>query len=155
MSKPTNVKYVRYRKLSQLRDRASGLMIFLQQQAARLLPTASGVTAVADATLDRVTATAHGFARGTPVTFTNSGGVLPGGLVVGTTYFVIPIDANTIQVATSRQASVSSLALDITSVGTGTHTIARSATTGGILNLLLSGRRADTVRAAADIDTLT
>ena len=68
----------------------------------------------ADAT---VTWNAHGFADGTPVTFTTTG-ALPTGLTAGVTYFVVNPTTNAFSVA----ATVGGDAIDTSSVGTGVHT---------------------------------
>jgi hypothetical protein len=69
---------------------------------------------------ETITSTAHGFANGDSVIFSNSGGALPGGITAGTIYFVVGSTANTFQVSTTLAGS----ALNITSAsGGGTHTV--------------------------------
>ena len=59
---------------------------------------------------------------GTPVVFTTTGTV-PGGLVSGTTYYIIRISATTIKLATSAVNAAIGAVINITTQGTGTHTL--------------------------------
>lgn len=59
---------------------------------------------------------------GTPLKFTSTGGV-PAGLVAGTKYYAIRQSATTIKVASSLANARAGTAIDLTSQGTGTHTI--------------------------------
>lgn len=72
---------------------------------------------------DAITITAHGFAQDQIVRFTTTGS-LPGGISVGIDYYVNWIDANTIKLGASYNNShYGSTILNITSTGSGTHTI--------------------------------
>jgi len=71
-----------------------------------------------DTGADRITVTGHGLTQDTVVQFTTTGG-LPGGLSGGTDYYVIVVDANTLQVS----ASAGGAAVTLTTQGTGEHTI--------------------------------
>lgn len=73
------------------------------------------------------TAAGHNIVTGTPVTVTSSG-TLPGGLVAGTTYYIEVAGVNTFYFLTRYVAGIYGLAaspylVDITSAGSGTHTI--------------------------------
>lgn len=68
---------------------------------------------------DTITITSHGFTNGTEVAF-DSTGTLPGGLSSGVSYFVINSAANTFQVSETSGGG----AVDITSQGSGTHSVA-------------------------------
>jgi hypothetical protein len=81
------------------------------------------MTFTCDYTTDIITAAAHGFGTGDIVWCSNVGGALPGGLVASTTYYVIRINANTFKVASSLQLALAGTAINITSNGTGTHSI--------------------------------
>lgn len=71
------------------------------------------------ATTDIITVTGHGYAVGDKVRVSSST-TLPGGLSANTDYYVIEvISANTIKVS----ATPGGTAVDITSTGTGTHTM--------------------------------
>lgn len=80
---------------------------------------------------DELTLTGHAYETGDgPVRLTTSG-TLPGGLALATDYWVIVVDADTIQLAASflDAIDVSPTAIDITSAGTGTHTISDTSET--------------------------
>ena len=76
-------------------------------------------TAVNIAT-DTITKTAHTLATGETVRYANGGGTDIGGLVTGTTYYAIVVDANNFKLATSAANATAGTAIDLTSVGTGT-----------------------------------
>lgn len=59
---------------------------------------------------------------GLPVVFTTSGSA-PGGLVAATTYYVIRVDAVTVKLASTLANAIAGTAINITSQGTGTHTL--------------------------------
>ena len=66
----------------------------------------------------------HRFLTGSRVTYTNGGGGNIGGLATGTVYFVIKVDHNTIQLATTAVRAASGTNINITGTGTGTqHTL--------------------------------
>jgi hypothetical protein len=64
----------------------------------------------------------HRLKTGDPVVYTSSGGKNKdvGGLVSGTTYYAIVVDANTIKLAASAANATGGIAVDLTSKGTGT-----------------------------------
>lgn len=74
-------------------------------------------TCTADAGTDFITSVGHGMTNGTPVWFLSTGTV-PGGLVAGTTYYVVNKTVDTFQVALTAGGS----AIDLTSAGSGTIT---------------------------------
>lgn len=76
-----------------------------------------------------LTATAHGLFTGDgPIQFTTTG-TLPGGLTVATNYWIIAIDANTIQLATTFQNAWVPTAVTLTSAGSGTNQIVSTVNT--------------------------
>jgi hypothetical protein len=88
------------------------------------------VTAQADAVLaytavtvgdTTITETTHGMLLGLVGRFTTST-TLPTGLSGGTDYWVIPVTANTFRVASSLVNAQAGTFVDISTVGTGTHT---------------------------------
>lgn len=85
----------------------------------------SSFTFTADSATDEVDkGSAHSLETGDgPFTLTNSGGALPGGLATGTNYWFISAGANTGKFASSPENAYAGTAIDITSAGTGTHTI--------------------------------
>lgn len=60
--------------------------------------------------------------NGTPVVLTTSG-TAPAGLTAGNTYYVIAVSGTTIKLASSLANAVAGTAIDITSQGTGNHTL--------------------------------
>jgi hypothetical protein len=71
---------------------------------------------------EKITLTAHGFFNGDKVQFSSTG-VLPAPLLTATDYWVIYVDANTIQVASSQADAELGIAIDLTTAGTLVHTI--------------------------------
>lgn len=85
--------------------------------------TASSVT-------DKLTATDHGLLTGDgPVQVSNSGGALPTGLAAVTNYWAIVVDTNNVKLATSFTNAIAGIAIDLTTNGTGTQTLACTAST--------------------------
>lgn len=89
-------------------------------------PSAGTFTAAAS---DICTKTAHAMLTGLKVQVSTTT-TLPGGLSAATDYFVIKIDANTFYLATSLANAQAGTKIDITSAGTGTHTITPTAIAG-------------------------
>lgn len=77
------------------------------------------ITAVNTTTEVLTLSSACNLAVGDPVTVTSTGTV-PGGLVSGTTYYVIPVTSTTIKLATSTVNATAGTAINLTSTGTGT-----------------------------------
>jgi hypothetical protein len=87
----------------------------------------SAATFTANHTTGRLTITAHGLVTGDGLgRLTNSGGALPTGLAAGTDYWIIRVDADSFQVATSRANALVGTAVAFSDNGTGTHTITMS-----------------------------
>ena len=73
---------------------------------------------------DQVNIAAHLFVTSDKVQLSNSGGALPGGLSTATDYWIIKVDANNIQFASTEANAIAGTQIDITSAaGGGTHTI--------------------------------
>lgn len=81
----------------------------------------SFATSDVNTTNDTITETAHGYVTGLKGQFTTTG-TLPAGLSLATDYFVIRVDADTYKVATSLVNAQAGTAVDMTDVGSGTHT---------------------------------
>jgi hypothetical protein len=76
------------------------------------------------------TSAAHGLQTGDgPFQVSNSGGALPTGLTAVTDYWIIRIDANTFYLATSLANALAGTHLSISTDGTGTQTLADTAST--------------------------
>lgn len=86
-----------------------------------------------DVDTDELTIPTHGLATGRKLTLSTTG-VLPTGLAAGT-YYAIAVDANTIKLATSLLLAQAGTAVDITAIGTGTHTLTPAALAGGNIKL--------------------
>jgi hypothetical protein len=85
----------------------------------------AAVAFTADATSNILTVadTSAKLRTGTRFQASNAGGSLPGGLSAATNYFWIPLTPTTGKAATSLANSRAGTAVDITSAGTGTHTL--------------------------------
>ncbi len=83
--------------------------------------TAASVTVASDI-ITVSTAAGKQFINGTPVVLSTSGGA-PAGLVAGTTYYVIAQSATSIKLAANLANAVAGTPIDITSQGTGNHTL--------------------------------
>lgn len=84
---------------------------------------------------DTITIAAHPYVTGTKVILTSIG-VLPAGLALVTTYFVIKIDADTIKLASSLVNAQAGTAVDITAAaGGGTHTATATVSAGNVFKL--------------------
>ncbi len=92
---------------------------------------------------DKIKVTAHGLLTGLKVQVTTSS-ALPTGIAGTTDYFVIKIDADVIQLASSLANALAGSALNITAIGTGTQTI--TPLVGGIIG---------TVKLQASLDNST
>jgi hypothetical protein len=85
----------------------------------------TGTVSAVNTGADSFTINNHGFNTGERV-YISSTGLIPGGVSANVQYFVINIDANTIQLATSAANAAGGTQIDITSTGTGTITIAHT-----------------------------
>ena len=84
------------------------------------------ISAVTNAS-DLLTSVAHGMTTGDgPYRLTNSGGGLPAGSAVDTNYWIIVISADTFKLAATRADAIATTpVVNLTSDGTGTHTLRR------------------------------
>ena len=81
-------------------------------------------TSVVDTTNNTIRVVEHRFIQGQRVTYTNGSGGNIGGLTNGTAYFVIFDTASTFKLATSASNAANSVAINLSSVGTGSsHTL--------------------------------
>lgn len=94
----------------------SALATLLATLTLGTVPSAATVTV--DVGTDIFTLTAHGFSIGTPLRFTTTT-TLPAGLSLNMTYYARDITTNTFKVSATPTGTV----IDITSAGTGTHTV--------------------------------
>ncbi len=82
-----------------------------------------GTVAAVDVVENTITETAHGFETGDKVVYTNGGGTSITGLTSTNTYYVIRVDANTIQLASSYANAIAGTEIDLTVVGVGTSQV--------------------------------
>jgi len=75
---------------------------------------------------DSLEITDHGLGTGDEVVFTVAGGVAPTGLANGTTYYVIPVDTDNIQLAETLEDSEAGTQINLTGNGTGTMELRRT-----------------------------
>ena len=80
-------------------------------------------TFTADAGTDIITHSGIDFPTGTKVRLTNSGGGLPGGTATLTDYYTVRQAAGTSKLAASLSQAVNNQTIDLTTAGTGTHTM--------------------------------
>jgi plastocyanin len=84
--------------------------------------TISAVTTGADT----VTVAGHGELTGAGPYYVASTGGLPAGLAAQTPYWLIRVDDDTLKFAASQANAIAGTAIDLTTTGTGTHTITRT-----------------------------
>lgn len=105
------------------------------------------------ATDDRIDLTAHGMETGDgPFQFTTTT-TLPAGIALATDYWAIRVSANEFEIATSIANALAGTQVDITSDGTGTHTIDRETRLVvpiGVTKVRLNGAIEFTVNATGD-----
>jgi flagellin-like hook-associated protein FlgL len=92
---------------------------------------ANGADPDIDIVSDTITLNNHEFSTGDTVQLTTTG-TLPAPLLTATNYFVIEIDANTIQLASSFINAGSGTQIDLTTIGSGDHTITNTVTGAGV-----------------------
>ena len=79
---------------------------------------------IVDISADTITIKNHRFLTAQRVTYTNGSGGNIGGLTNGTVYFIIKVDHNTIQLATTAVRANSGTVINLTTLGSGTaHTL--------------------------------
>ena len=83
--------------------------------------SSASVVSIAD---DTLTFTSHRFITGQRVTYTHGGGTAIGNLTSGTAYYIIKNDQNTVKLALTLSDANNNIAINFTSLGTGTaHTL--------------------------------
>jgi hypothetical protein len=82
--------------------------------------TFNAATAV-NLTNNTITIPSHGYSTGDVVIYDKNGGTIVTGLTNYAVYFVIPVNANTIKIATSAGNATLGTAVDLTVLGSGTH----------------------------------
>lgn len=98
--------------------------------SATITTTQNGGVSAVDPVANTITAQNHGLSTGAALQLTTTGS-LPGGLSTATTYYAIAVDANTLKFATSLGNAMANIAIDITSFGSGTHSLSSAGNTSG------------------------
>jgi hypothetical protein len=95
------------------------------------------VDSIVNATANTLTLTAHGYYTGLKGQISINAGSLPTGLTGSTDYFVIVVDANTVQLASSLANALAGTAIDLEDQGTAdkTLTFTPTALAGGVCHL--------------------
>ncbi len=94
--------------------------------------TTPGTASTVNLTTDSVTITAHGQATGSKGQLSTTS-ALPTGLSTSTDYFIIKIDANTVQFASSLALAAAGTAIDLTNAGVGTQTFTPTTSAGNVI----------------------
>jgi hypothetical protein len=94
---------------------------YLRDDFSRMAAVSFATTAV-NTTAETITLTGNAFSHMHKVTFSSTGGV-PAGLVAGTAYWLIYVSAGVYKVASTEANAFAGTAINLTSQGTGTHTI--------------------------------
>jgi microcystin-dependent protein len=85
-----------------------------------ILPAAVNITT------EEITVTGHQYRRTGFRVRVSSTGTIIGGLAINTNYYVIIVNSDTIKLATTRANALAGTAINLTSQGTGTHTISQA-----------------------------
>ena len=80
-------------------------------------------SSVVDTTANTLTFANHRFVTAQRVTYSDGGGTAIGGLTDGTAYFIIKVDQNTIQLASSASNANNGTAISLSSGAVGSHTL--------------------------------
>lgn len=99
--------------------------------------TTQGVNSIVDITADTLTLAAHGYTTGLKGQIAIDSGSLPTGLSGSTDYFVIVVDANTVQLAASLADALAGTAIDLEDQGTADKTLTFTPTSlaGGVIHV--------------------
>ena len=116
----------------------------------------NGATGVNDAT-EVITVTAHGWANGQAVVYSNGGGTSIGGLTTGNTYYVIVVDANTVSLSLTKGGTAINLTDGVGAAHSLTPKVVATflENTGGSAKVLLSFDNIATVPSAILADVVT
>ncbi len=103
-----------------------------------------------------ITIPVNPFTSGTAVIYTAVGGSAIGGLMSGSTYFVVKVDGDSFRLAASAADANDSIAIDITSTSTGIHTLVgiRATATSVNSSAIMADSPTDTLTLAAGGDII-
>jgi flagellin-like hook-associated protein FlgL len=97
-----------------------------------------GSASAVDIVTESITANNHGLTTGTQIQLSTTG-TLPGGLSTATNYWVIQVDSNTLKLASSLANAMTNNPINLTTFGSGTHSISSSGNASGGSVLLGNG----------------
>lgn len=98
----------------------------------------AGVTTEVNLADNEVTIAAHGMETGLEISALTTTGTLPGGITTATPYFIINTGTNTVQFAASYADALAGTEIDLTTDGTGVHTLVTTAVLEGAFKLQAS-----------------
>jgi hypothetical protein len=101
----------------------SQLHVLCDRYAFRLRPGAFNAATFTAATTDILTVNNHGYENAAGPFYLTTTTTLPAGLALATPYWIMKLDPNTFKLASSEANAIAEIAVDITTTGTGTHTI--------------------------------
>jgi len=148
-------RHLRHRKFFRS-TRTFNLMDWLATVVTTLSGTGATITFTADNTTNQLTATGHGRATGAgPIALIETAGTLPAGLSVTDRYWLIVVDANTLQLASSRAAAAKGVFVAFSDDGSGTLDLALAAEgPEDIFDHNSQGHRPEEIDSLTDIDNL-
>lgn len=120
------------------------------QVTASITPLAGGVASEVDTSTESVSIPTHGFVTGLLGRLTSTG-TLPTGVTTGVDYFIIVVDASTVQFASSLVNALAGTAIDLTSQGSSAavNTFTPTAIAGATIKLEKSNNNVDWKDVAA------
>lgn len=126
------------------------------QSIASATPLAGGVDSEVNVADNEITIPAHGLNTGLKGQLTSTG-TLPAGVTTSTDYFVIVVDANTIQLATTLANAIAGTAIDLTDQGSSAavNTFTATALAGGTIKLQQSNVAEPTESDWSDLGSAT
>lgn len=102
---------------------------------AATVKTFTGVISAPNLVLNNIPVTGHNFGTGTEVVYTDGGGTQITGLVDTNTYYVIKVDDDTVQLASSKANALAGTEINITAAGVGvSHTLTASGFSAALLS---------------------
>lgn len=116
----------------------TGTIVFAEHTNQSAATTKTVATGDVDTTADTITITDHGFVDGDAVVYTS--GTAIGGLTSTNTYYVIRVDDDTIQLASSEANAIAATptAITLTSTGASTQTLVKAVSDGMAATLVKS-----------------
>lgn len=110
--------------------------------------TGGHTSEVSEGAENSVTIPSHGYFNGLKGQLTTTG-TLPAGVTTTTDYFIIVVDANTVQFATSLANALAGTAINLTDEGNGVHTFTPTALAGAAVKIQKSNSPAKEILAGA------